>query len=307
MKQSLHRTWLALGIAALAVLVVAIFAARDFSRELYADCPGGLAQIHVDRELAQASYDDLIKKGYEPVDTTKGKARIRWDAKSYKYGPEIYFDNVRIVRIDLDAHGHECECASQIVPWGRENAGDTPADIKVLRSPTGNLVVHAHQLTVQYAPTTVHARVHQPQSVWTMRNLPCVVVLVALLALVVALFRSRRAISYAMRLHAWTEATLTPAGRIEDENGAILANADSTLTSTQRRWPIPTGPVLIDPKGLEAGSLYREMPIVTRSKIVEGSHARWVSSTMVSLRDARTLAVLSTLCAALAYGARLVG
>src|SRR5882757_3300711 len=38
--QSLHRTWAALAIAALAVLVVAVLAGRDFVRHVNAPCPG---------------------------------------------------------------------------------------------------------------------------------------------------------------------------------------------------------------------------------------------------------------------------
>ena len=56
---------------------------------------------------------------------------------------------------------------------------------------------------------------------------------------------------------------------------------------------------------LTAG-LYRDMPIVQRRHIVEGTHARWVIGTMRRLCDARALAVVSALCAAFAFGAKLI-
>lgn len=52
--------------------------------------------------------------------------------------------------------------------------------------------------------------------------------------------------------------------------------------------------------------LYRDMPIIARRNVAEGTHALWAGGTMVRLRDARVLALLSSACTLLAFGARLV-
>ena len=133
------------------------------------------------------------------------------------------------------------------------------------------------------------------------RHLPLLVVLVALGALVVALFRSRRAMSYALHLNGWTEARLTHGGLLESDTGATLGALEQT-----RMGQIPPGAVLVAPGALATSGLYRDVPIVARRHVAEGTHARWVAATMVRLRDARALAVISTACALLAMGARII-
>ena len=59
MPQSLHRTWVALAVATLAVLVVALLTGRDLVRDVNAPCPGSL------HEEPFASWTSLAK--LEPV------------------------------------------------------------------------------------------------------------------------------------------------------------------------------------------------------------------------------------------------
>lgn len=309
MKKSLHRTWAALAVAALAVLTVAVFVVRDFVHDVHPECPGGL---RFESDIPVASAKHLL-----PVDITDPKAEpgvprlvLRFDSKRRRAPDEgVDYSNVRIVRAELEKDGRECTCGQVSMGWAPDWRGDDPTSTRVYRDPSSGLFVvkngRDHIATLR--ATSEPHRVFQPQRVFSVRNLPGAVVFLALGALGIALLRSRRAITYAVRLHGWTEAALTPAGRIEDAHGAILANADSTLTGMGRRWPIPVGEVLVDPKALSSSSLYREMPLVGRSAIVKGSHARWTTSTMVQLRDARALAVLSCMCTAAACVARVLG
>lgn len=132
------------------------------------------------------------------------------------------------------------------------------------------------------------------------RHLPGLVVLGAIGALVVAYFRSRLAVAYAPHMFAWTEGQLTPAGRVESDTGSVLATLDSSMTGTRRAWPIHVGRVLVAPAALETTTLYRAMPVITRSQIVQGTHAHWEAGTMLRLRDARALVAVSAACAGLA-------
>ena len=309
MKQSLHRTWLALGVAALAVFVVAGLVARDFVRDVYPVCPGGLR--------LEEPFDSTVTKRLDPVevidphgDPGVTRLRLRFDAKpANSFFPGTVYSNVRILRAELEKDGRECECGKVMINWVPDYAGADPTELKVFRDRASGLYVvkKGSDVVATLRATREPARMFQRDRVLSMRNLACVVVLFGLGALGVALFRSRRAMAYAFRFHGWTEATLTSQGHIENESGGLLANVDSSMSSTRRRWPVPVGDVLVDPKALSASSLYREMPIVSRSSILEGGHSRWLTMTMVQLRDARALAVISTLCTAAAYAARVFG
>lgn len=309
MKQSLHRTWLALGVAALAVLVVAGLVARDFVRDVYPVCPGGLR--------LEEPFDSTVTKRLDPVevidpqgDPGVTRLRLRFDAKpANSFFPGTVYSNVRILRSELEKDGRECECGKVMINWVPDYAGADPTELKVFRDRASGLYVvkNGSDVVATLRATREPARMFQRDRVLSMRNLACVVVLFGLGALGVALFRSRRAMAYAFRFHGWTEATLTSQGHIENESGGLLANVDSSMSSTRRRWPVPVGDVLVDPKALAASTLYREMPIVSRSSILEGGHSRWLTMTMVQLRDARALAVISTLCTAAAYAARVFG
>ena len=107
--------------------------------------------------------------------------------------------------------------------------------------------------------------------------------------------------AYALRIHTWLPAQLTPGGCIEGDDGATLGALEQT------RWrQVPPGPVLVAPEAISTGGLYRDVPIVARRHIAEGTHARWTTGTMVRLRDARALAVIGTAAALLSFGARLI-
>lgn len=322
MRQSLFRTWVALGIAAAAVLVVAFLAARDFVRDVYPECPGSLLVVR-----SPDGQGDLT--GLERVDGTgqsdvPGGFRLRFIEEPRGRDDALHDNDARLVRVQVGADGRECRCGAVPVSWSawgpttpleldlfyERATGDfyvvvpaVPRHLNVDGVPTGFSGTSA-SVAATFRATHAKTRSFQSQRVFDRRNLSLLVATIALGALGVALGRSRRAISYAVRVHAWTEARLTSQGRIESESGALLANVDSSLTSTRHAWPIPVGPVLVAPDALAGDGVYRDMPVVTRAKIVEGSHARWASATMVRLRDARALAVIGTLSAALAYGAR---
>lgn len=236
MPQSLHRTWTALAVAALAVLLVAFLVGRDFVRDVYPEC-----------------------------------------AVSLQTGPFDGEESASLVPVALGA-------TDQYVVKGRHTVSDLRTDFR-------------DAFVIKHGP----ARHLQADRIFTAHHLPALVVWLALGALGVALVRSRRAMSYALRLHAWTEARLTTEGLIEGESGEPLG------TLEQSRGPrVPAGPVLVAPDALSAAGLYRDMPIVQRRSVAEGTHARWASGTMLRLRDARALAVISTLCTLLAFGARLL-
>ena len=78
-----------------------------------------------------------------------------------------------------------------------------------------------------------------------MRNLPNVVVVFAIGALVLAIFRSRRAMSYALRIHSWTEARLTP----------VTLGDGLTLWGAAHRAPANT-PNLLDGFRTEGGGVH---------------------------------------------------
>lgn len=309
-KQSLHRTWLALGVAALAVLVVAGLVGRDFVRDVYPECPGALRldePFDASESTRRLDQVDVIDPKGDPGVT---RLRLRFDAKPLKgYFSGTEYSNVRILRSEVEKDGRECECGKVMLLKTPETIGVDPTDLRVFRDRASGLYVvkNGNDVVATIRATREPQRMFQRDRVFAMRNLACVVVLFGLGALGVALFRSRRAMAYAFRFHGWTEATLTSQGHIENESGGLLANVDSSMSSTRRRWPVPVGDVLVDPKALSASSLYREMPIVSRSSILEGGHSRWLTMTMVQLRDARALAVISTLCTAAAYAARVLG
>jgi hypothetical protein len=171
--------------------------------------------------------------------------------------------------------------------------------IKASRSTRG--FSGAGNVLTTFRMTSEPTRRLQTQRIFAVHHLPSLVTLLAIGALGIAFLRSRRAMSYALRIHTWSEARLTPEGMITSEAGATLG----MLESTGARYIRP-GPVLVAPEGLSSSGLYRDMPIIHRRDVAIGAHSSWASGTMVRLRDARALAVISTVCTALAFGARLV-
>ncbi len=200
MRRSLQRTWAALALAVLAVLAVAFLSARDFIRDVYPVCPGSLER------------GGVMPEG--PLDTVSGARRVRLvfdtkQAQGNKYGTTVY-ENVRLARFDELAPGKECTCGSFSIPW--REAAVSPANFDVLHDPVTGVYVLKGEILEPYVLrlTQVPVRVFQPQRVIAMRHVPSAAVLFAIGAIVVALFRSRRAMSYALRLHTWTEPRLLP-------------------------------------------------------------------------------------------------
>ena len=314
MPQSLHRTWAALAIAALAVLVITLLAGRDFVRDVNAPCHGSL---HASPErtslrslgpLEPVTMETLTSPTDGPTAPVTSPAFfLVFDKKQASgYGYPTQYDNVRIVWKEPGVDG-PCTCGAMPIAL----SGEAPSDIQLFRLRGTNRYVVKGRTSYSYeddnavrAIFTLDAgSAHYVQSdrIFSRRHLPLLVSLFALGALVVALFRSRRAMSYALGLHSWTEARLTPGGLIENEAGGTLGTLEQTRTRQ-----VPAGPVLVAPEALNTSGLYRDVPIVARRNIAEGTHARWASGTMLRLRDARALAVISTACAMLAFGARLI-
>jgi hypothetical protein len=305
--QSLHRTWTALAVAALAVFVVAFLVGRDFVREVYPECAVSLQTGPFDGE-DNASLVPVSLEATEPVPSAAGWFQLRFNQKTdaRAYAPVTQYSGVRIVWNDFALDGKPCACGSVPITL----SGETPLDLRLYRVGATDQYVVKGRHTVSDLRTDFReafvvkrapARHLQTDRIFTAHHLPALVVWLALGALGVALVRSRRAMSYALRLHAWTPARLTSEGLIEGESGETLG------TLEQSRGPrVPAGPVLVAPDALSAAGLYRDMPIVPRRGVAEGTHARWASGTMLRLRDARALAVIGTLSALLAFGARLI-
>ncbi len=302
MPQSLHRTWVALAVATLAVLASALLTGRDFVRYVSASCPGTLREEV--RSSTTAKLDPVTLETPASDVTSVPTFVLTYDQKQTKYGYPTEFRNVRVQWKERYADA-PCTCASVAIAL----SGEAPSDLHLFRvHNTNRFIVKGRGGGTFDDDTAVRATFaideiasHQVQldRVLSARQLPFGVSLVALGALVVALFRSRRALSYARTIHAWTEARLTPGGMIESEAGGTLGTVEQA-----RGGYIPAGPVLVAPEALLTNGLYRDVPIVQRRQIAEGTHARWAAGTMLRLRDARALAVISTACTLLALGAR---
>ena len=301
MRQSLHRTWAALGLAMLAVLILGMLVGRDFVRDVYPLCPGSL-------ESPAGANEHTFRSPYpnETAIAFDENVQLLYDEKHDRGMYATRYDNVRVVWRTLDRDGALCTCGT--IPLAL--SGEVPSDLRLYRDHNvDRFVVKGRDLGTGAEPTLratfrmtdVAAHHLQTDRIFTMHHLPALVALFALGALGVALVRSRRAISYALRMHAWTEATLTPEGLIENDTGMALATLEQS-----RIGRLPPGPILVAPSSLSTSGLYRDMPIVAQRNVAEGSHARWKNGTMLRLRDARALAVMSTLCTALAFGARLI-
>lgn len=326
MPQSLHRTWVALAVAALAVVVVAVLAGRDFVRNVYAPCPGALREQETALFAWSAATLDPVFMESVPTNVSRdpgsdGKIRepfiapvtngpafhLVYDQKQARgYGYPTEYKNVRLYWKEPGGDTG-CTCGAVSIAL----SGEAPSDLKLYRlRGTDQYIVKGRQRASYSDDSAARAafviwpgaaRHIQLDRIFSARHLPLLVVLFALGALVVALFRSRRAMSYALRIHGWTEARLTPSGLVESDTGATLGALEQT-----RMRPIPPGPVLVAPEALSTSGLYRDVPIVARRHVAEGTHARWAAGTMLRLRDARALAVISTACTLLAFGARLI-
>lgn len=122
--------------------------------------------------------------------------------------------------------------------------------------------------------------------------------LLAMGALTVAGEKLRRGAAYVRKLSGWSEATLGAEDRVEASDAALLG----VLASPRSLDP---GPVLVAPAITRQAASYRDLAVIARNQIVAGTHATWERGTMRRLRDALTLALVSTICSALALAAAL--
>jgi hypothetical protein len=306
--QSLTRTWVALAVAALTVLVVAVVTGRDFFRDVDPPCPGSVRQDTLWSTRPSDLEPVLLETG-GPSDLTVGPSfYLAYDwQKERGYG---YPGAVRNVRVVWKEPGGETGCTCGTVPIAL--SGEAVSDLRLFRvRGTRRYVVQGRaagysadyeaSLRAAFVLGDAPARHVQTDRIFAPRHLPFYVALFALAALGLALVPARRAIAYARTIHAWTEATLRPGGLLESAAGGTLG----TLEQTRRRVIAP-GPVLVAFEALATSGLYRDVPIVQRRHLAEGDHARWASGTMRRLRDARALAIVATACALLALGARLI-
>jgi hypothetical protein len=310
--QSLHRTWLALALASVAVSIVAFFAGRDLVRDVFPVCSSTLEERSV-YGAGSGELEPVFLDSWASAPSTTPSFQLRFDEKITPhagYAAVPQYSNVRIVWNDLDRERRPCTCGSlPIFLWS-----EAPSDLRLFRErgageryvvkgrwPAGTGYDPSSEVRVAFTRRHVPTRHFESDRVFTMRHLPALIALLAMGALGLAFARSRRAMSYAQRIHTWTEASLTGEGLLEGETGMTLGTLEQSRLNR-----VPPGPVLVAPEALGTAGLYRDMPIVPNKSVEEGTHARWASGTMVRLRDARTLAVVSTLCTALAFGARFV-
>lgn len=271
MQSRLSRTLALLAAAAAAVLLLSFFTLRRASADLFVACRGDLT---VDR--------------WGPDRSNVGAPR------SVAFRVE---DGLRVVvaRDELPT------CREIAIPAKRAPSG-RPAWTYEVRS----LGDGRHAVLDEWKNTIVVFR-HEDRvgrrfvaaNLFTGGQLPSVLSLGALGALVVGLARARRAAAYVGRMHAWTEARLRPDGLLESEGGTALGTVD-------RGARVPAGAVIVDKETLERHDVYRGLPVIVRGQIAAGSHERWLGGTMRRLRDARALAVIAALLAAVALVTRLV-
>jgi hypothetical protein len=303
----LRRTWIALTAALLALLPLAFLAARDVVDDVFPRCRGSLVEAWPEREDAFDEVDSTFPGEPIPLDRpTPAGHVLSLEADPGRRSTGIGA-NFRIVRRDCDAGEREplatCGAISITdVSSPRDDGYVDASDLQLRYDARRRLYLvtnHDRPALTAFRATDEPTRHFQEARVLSPRRVPDLVVLLAFLALAVALGRARLAIAYATRLHRWTEASLLPEGILQSESGATIAIVESNL----RR--VPTGPALVDPAALGSGAIYREVPIAQRRQIAPGSHARWHQGTVIRLRDAQALAVLSVLASAAAVAARL--
>jgi len=90
-------------------------------------------------------------------------------------------------------------------------------------------------------------------------------------------------------------------GLVATVSGATLAKTD-----VDAKKQTPAGPVLVASDALDNRDVYRDVAVLVRGQIVAGTHERWREGTFRCLRAARSLAVLSAMCSAMALAARFV-
>ena len=267
---SLRRTWIAVALAVLAVLPVTVWTALALVRDVFPECRGALRAEGAEAvERARAGGRDLARVPLGEPATAYAHLARRYAEERDRWGQPAY-RNVRLVRLDCGVLGEPAaECGQIPLPWTGRGDLDAPAvrvdydrtrDWYVVVDASGSSSWSEHgDVLLVFRATSSPVRHFQRDRLFAGRHVPALVAFLALGALAVAALRSRRAIAYASRLHAWTESTLTREGMVQDEGGVTLATVES---GAARR--VPPGPVLVDPEAFAKGSVYRELPIVHR-------------------------------------------
>jgi len=129
-------------------------------------------------------------------------------------------------------------------------------------------------------------------------QIPALVFLVAIVALVVAALSVVRATTYANRLSRWSEATLR-------EDGVVESRSGRTIGKLAPHVQLPSGDVIVEPAG--NADLYRSLRMLARGEVGVGDHDRWRRGTWRRLRDARVLAAVASLTTLAAMLARALG
>jgi hypothetical protein len=306
-NRTLRKTWTLLAVATLAVLGVGFFTFRDLFRDVFVTCKTGFVVEDVDAEGITLAPLDLVPFG-DKSGFVVAYDRVVPDKKNYGLSR---YEGVRITTTSCNtvAPGDDCACSSVPLRWVEKTFRATPSDVHLYRhAASGDYVVRARTWTMSSEETIAIFRKSAapvcrfvPARALSRRHVPSLVVLVAFGALAFGAFRARRAIAYASGMSAWKESTLSSDGMLQDESGATIG----VLASGGRR--VPPGPVIVDPSSLGSGSVYRELPVVARSLVAAGDHARWAEATALRLRDARSLAAISAACAVLGLVGHFLG
>ena len=294
---SLTKTTVALLLAAIAVLVTAGIAMRSFIEDVSGTCPGTLHELNLVDEPA-ADIGKPVTLGIVSADAKDSSPAATGSFRLvYENDPGAYYNNVRIEYLGL---GHDANCVCGSVPVTL-STGTSPYAVKLRYDPASR-TYYAHLPGGEWVgfivvPTASHRL--QAARIFSRRHLSLIVSFAAFLALGVAWLRQRKARAYALVMHAWREAELTSGQMIQSETGEMLG----ALQSTSRRIWQRAGKVLVAPEALGGNGLYRDVPVIEPRHVARGDHAEWQRATMMRLRDARALAVLSTLTTALALAA----
>ncbi|AKV04430.1 hypothetical protein AKJ09_11093 [Labilithrix luteola] len=289
-------TWLAIGLAIAAVVSIGVFVLRDAAHDTVLRCPSSF-EVELPSARSASGFDHLVELSDDP------SFRIDFDTipDPLRLGSVVHVD-FRVVPSDCTPDDDSQSCACREVALGKAlGSRSDPTDLTVWSSPTGGsrYVVResSRRDVVTFHRETNTTRI-RPRRLFSRRHVPSFIVVFALGALAVAAIRARKAIAYVTRLHAWRELSLASTGTLTSESGEPVGS--SAVEG------LPEGAVLVAPSAFTQAGLYRDLPIVTRDRIVAGSHTRWLRGTMVGLRDARVLSIVSALAALLGLAARLL-
>jgi hypothetical protein len=268
MGRALRLTWLMVIVAAACVTFAGIFVLRRSIDDFYVPCRGVLVQV---------SPAD----GGKPIDSKDTPLFVEREKNAR-----------RIVWIRPD---EATTCNELTIPDPAWWSPSTELIVRDRGDGTYDFAEKDHRFAVRLSE--MRARRFVPARFELRAQIPALVFLLAMIALLVAAFRAMRATHYATRLHAWSEGTLREDGVVESRSGRTIGRLESPAR-------IPPGDVIVDPA--DGGGAYRALRMLTRGDVGEGDHERWRNGTLRRLRDARTLAIVATLTTSAAVLARLL-